>query len=87
MSVIHPKEEELVVSTLDSLVVKSAKFNLAVEGADILTMTELFVDLESEHLMLLSDIVSDPELKTELMQSAMAVRSQSESSRFFLAHK
>lgn len=87
MSDIQAKEEELVRTTLDSLVIKSEKFNTAVGKTDILTMTELFVDLESEHLMLLSDIVSDPELKTELMQSAIAVRAQSESSRFFLSHK
>ena len=80
---ISKQEGDIVLSVIEQMVDKSQRFNDAIDSSDIFTMTELFVDLEYEHLMLLSDVVSDPELKIQLMQAAIAVKASAETSRFF----
>lgn len=83
MSDIREKEAETIRTAMDSMVERALTFNAAIEESDIFLMTQSFIDLEYDHLILLSDIASDPLVKTEILQTALAVRSQLERSRFF----
>jgi hypothetical protein len=87
MADIANKEVEKVLETMGNMLGKSRLFNEAVMEQDLLTMTELYVDLEYDCLMLLSDTVTDPEAKMEIVQAALSVKEQAERSRFFPAHR
>ena len=83
MDDVCEKEGERIASVMEKMIEKSRLFTEAIDNSDIFTMTELFLDLEYEHLMLLSDTVNDPDLKTQILQAALIMKSSSESSRFF----
>ena len=83
MADVCEKEGERIASVMEKMIEKSRLFTEAIDNSDIFTMTELFLDLEYEHLMLLSDTVNDPDLKTQILQAALIMKSSSESSRFF----
>lgn len=87
MADIVNKESEKVLETMRNMLHKSRVFNEAVVEQDLLTMTELYVDLEYDCLMLLSDSIEDPDIKMEIIQAALSVKEQAERSRFFPAHR